>query len=103
MSASLLARLMVTAVAAGQGITPLFIDLNRTHATNPLWPGHATLPRRLAHLCTLLYWDCRCGFDLVAIARIAQALLSCCASHSVAHARVLRSDVLSQSLWWNAA
>jgi hypothetical protein len=41
MSAPLLARLMVTAVAAGQGITPLFIDLNRTHATNPLWPGHA--------------------------------------------------------------
>jgi hypothetical protein len=41
MSASLLARLMITAVAAGQGITPLFIDLNRTHATNPLWPGHA--------------------------------------------------------------
>ena len=32
---------MVTAVAAGQGITPLFIDLNRTHATNPLWTGHA--------------------------------------------------------------
>jgi hypothetical protein len=32
---------MLTAVAAGQGITPLFIDLNRTHATNPLWPGHA--------------------------------------------------------------
>lgn len=41
MSAPLLARLMVTAVAAGQGITPLFIDLNRTHATNPLWTGHA--------------------------------------------------------------
>lgn len=32
---------MITAVAAGQGIAPLFIDLNRTHATNPLWPGHA--------------------------------------------------------------
>jgi hypothetical protein len=32
---------MVTAVAAGQAITALFIDLNRTHATNPLWPGHA--------------------------------------------------------------
>lgn len=32
---------MVTAVAAGQGIAPLFIDLNRTHATNPLWTGHA--------------------------------------------------------------
>jgi hypothetical protein len=32
---------MLTALAAGQGLTPLFIDLNRTHATNPLWPGHA--------------------------------------------------------------
>jgi hypothetical protein len=41
MSAPLLARFMVTAVAAGQGITPLFIDLNNTHATNPLWTGHA--------------------------------------------------------------
>lgn len=41
MSAPLLARLMVTAVAVGQGITPLFIDLNKTHATNPLWTGHA--------------------------------------------------------------
>lgn len=40
---ALLARLMVTAVAAGQGITPLFVDLNRTHATNPLWTGHARL------------------------------------------------------------
>jgi hypothetical protein len=41
MPSPLLARFMVTAVAAGQGITPLFIDLNRTHATNPLWTGHA--------------------------------------------------------------
>ncbi|MGA8088623.1 MAG: DUF6640 family protein [Terracidiphilus sp.] len=41
MSATFLARLMVSAVAAGQGISPLFIDLNRTHATNPLWSGHA--------------------------------------------------------------
>lgn len=41
MSAPLLARVLVTAVAAGQGITPLFVDLNRTHATNPLWTGHA--------------------------------------------------------------
>ena len=32
---------MVTAVAAGQGVTPQFVDLNRTHATNPLWTGHA--------------------------------------------------------------
>ncbi len=41
MSSPFLARLMVTAVAAGQGITPLFIDLSRTHATNPVWTGHA--------------------------------------------------------------
>ncbi len=32
---------MVTALAAGQGLTPLLIDLSRTHATNPIWPGHA--------------------------------------------------------------
>ena len=41
MSLALLARSIVTAIAAGQGIAPVFIDLNRTHATNPLWPGHA--------------------------------------------------------------
>jgi hypothetical protein len=41
MSAPLLARVLLTALAAGQGVAPLFLDLNRTHATNPLWPGHA--------------------------------------------------------------
>jgi hypothetical protein len=41
MTASFAARLIVSAVAAGQGVMPLFIDLNRTHATNPLWTGHA--------------------------------------------------------------
>jgi hypothetical protein len=41
MQAAFLARVMVTALAAGQGLAPLFIDLNRTHATNPRWPGHA--------------------------------------------------------------
>jgi len=41
MTAALVARWIVTAIAAGQGIMPVFIDLNRTHATNPLWPGHA--------------------------------------------------------------
>lgn len=41
MSATFAARLLLTAVAAGQGLAPLFIDLNRTHATHPLWPGHA--------------------------------------------------------------
>lgn len=41
MTAALVARLIVTSIAAGQGILPLFIDLNKTHATNHLWPGHA--------------------------------------------------------------
>jgi hypothetical protein len=51
MSSTFLARLMVTAVAAGQGITPLFIDLNRTHATNPLWTGHARF-----HIVQQAFW-----------------------------------------------
>lgn len=41
MSDPLLARWMLTAIAAGQGIGPLIIDLNRTHAMHPLWIGHA--------------------------------------------------------------
>ena len=41
MTAAVVARLTVTAIAAGQGILPVFIDLNHTHATNPLWTGHA--------------------------------------------------------------
>lgn len=41
MTAEFAARLIVSAVATGQGILPVFIDLNRTHATNPQWPGHA--------------------------------------------------------------
>lgn len=41
MTAANVARWIVSAVAAGQGIAPLFIDLNRTHSTNPLWAGHA--------------------------------------------------------------
>ena len=36
-----LARAAVTAITLGLGITPLFVDLNRTHATHPLWLGHA--------------------------------------------------------------
>ena len=35
------ARLAVTGIALGLGIMPLWIDLNRTHATHLLWPGHA--------------------------------------------------------------
>ena len=32
---------MLSTVAGLQGLAPLPIDLNRTHATNPIWPGHA--------------------------------------------------------------
>lgn len=65
MHAPLLARIIVTALAAGQGLAPLFIDLNRTHATNPLWPGHArfhvvwqTFTQALASaaVVALLWW-----------------------------------------------
>ena len=35
------ARAALTAVCAVQGIAQVAIDLNRTHATHPLWPGHA--------------------------------------------------------------
>jgi hypothetical protein len=41
MTALFVARLVVSAIATGQGVMPLFIDLNRSHATNPLWTGHA--------------------------------------------------------------
>ena len=41
MTAAFVARAIVTAIAGGQGIMPVLIDLNRTHATNPLWTGHA--------------------------------------------------------------
>jgi hypothetical protein len=37
------ARLLLSALCAVQGLATLAIDLNRTHATNPLWPGHARL------------------------------------------------------------
>jgi hypothetical protein len=43
MTVAFFSRVIVTAIAAGQGIMPVFIDLNRTHATNPLWTGHARL------------------------------------------------------------
>lgn len=41
MSAAFLARLMLSVLAGAQGLAPLAIDLNRTHAANPLWLGHA--------------------------------------------------------------
>lgn len=68
MTAAFVARVMVTAIAAGQGVAPLGIDLNRTHATNPLWAGHArfhlvqqvfTLLPAAAVEVALLWWPGR--------------------------------------------
>ncbi len=36
-----LARLLLTILVACQGLGTPAIDLNRTHAGHPLWPGHA--------------------------------------------------------------
>jgi len=41
MSHPSLARDLLAAFCGIQGIATMAIDLNRTHATNPLWPGHA--------------------------------------------------------------
>jgi hypothetical protein len=65
MTAAFLARAIVTAIAGGQGIAPVFIDLNRTHATNPLWTGHARF-----HLVQQV-------FTLLPAAAIEMALLWC--------------------------
>jgi hypothetical protein len=53
MTAAFLARAIVTAIAGAQGIMPVFIDLNPTHATNPLWTGHARF-HLVQHVFTLL-------------------------------------------------
>jgi hypothetical protein len=65
MTAAFVARLIVTAIAGGQGTMPVFIDLNRTHATNPLWTGHARF-----HLVQQV-------FTLLPAAAIELALLWC--------------------------
>lgn len=79
MTGASIARWIVSAIASGQGILPLFIDLNRTHATNPLWPGHArfhlvqqvfTLLPGAAIEVALLWWPgptMRCRFYLAAL------------------------------------
>jgi hypothetical protein len=36
-----LARILLTITTIGFSIVPMFADLNKTHATNPLWTPHA--------------------------------------------------------------
>ena len=38
-----IARLLVTIPAVFLAVVPPLVDLNATHALNPLWPGHARL------------------------------------------------------------
>lgn len=37
----LTARVLLTALSVIQGAATVLIDFNRTHATNPIWPGHS--------------------------------------------------------------
>ena len=41
MTNQVIARGLLAALCCLQGLATLIIDLNRTHATNPEWPGHA--------------------------------------------------------------
>jgi hypothetical protein len=37
----LIGKLLITVATVAYGFVPPFADLNKTHATNPLWTGHA--------------------------------------------------------------
>lgn len=41
MTSQVIARGLLATLCCLQGLATLVIDLNRTHATNPEWPGHA--------------------------------------------------------------
>lgn len=41
MTHEVIARWLLASLCCLQGLATLAIDLNRTHATNPEWPGHA--------------------------------------------------------------
>lgn len=41
MTGQFIARVLLAGLCGLQGLGTLAVDLNRTHATNPEWPGHA--------------------------------------------------------------
>lgn len=69
MERTLLARLALSSLCTLQGVATIAIDFNRTHVTNPLWPGHArfhvvwqTLTVALLSIVELvLIWSGRTG------------------------------------------
>jgi len=38
---NIVARVLLTFLSIGLCLGPMIADFNKTHATNPLWPGHA--------------------------------------------------------------
>src|SRR5215510_8810810 len=59
----LLARILLTLVTIGYGALTVKADFNKTHATNPLWTGHARFH---------VVWQITsyAGFGLIALALI---------------------------------
>jgi hypothetical protein len=59
----LLARVLLSLVTIGYGLVTVKADFNRTHATNPLWTGHARFH---------VVWQITSylGFGLIALALI---------------------------------
>jgi len=60
---------LVSVVAAAQALAPALVELNKTHATNPLWTGHARFHlvwQVLSHtlysglVLTLVWWSSPC-------------------------------------------
>lgn len=41
MDSQTLPKVALSVIAAALGVAPVLVELNRTHATNPRWPGHA--------------------------------------------------------------
>ena len=70
------AQVVLTVAAAGFGLVPVAADFNRTHATNPLWTGHARFHAVWLGLCC------------AGLALLALALLWAPASDQLAHARL---------------